>query len=200
MQVLAHLIQQFVNKSYNVDSCSPVSLRLMGTQVLQDTSAARFLLSYNFSQWSIKQFWNLVPTQTNRSLPLMDNDWLTWQSMNFHVVKTQLSWESMLFTMKSHECPCTFTEFQSQFRLGMSRETLSCKHKLNMYQHLFYIFSLVIYCRTANFYVQEIFPIFGRFTKISCSWILPEETRGHTLSLRRSSIPRFAKISCTRIA
>ncbi len=40
------------------------------------------------------------------------------------------------------------------------------------------------YCRTANFCMQEIFSNFanfGRFAKISCSWIFPEWSRGPTL-------------------
>ncbi len=57
-------------------------------------------------------------TQTNRSLPLVANNWFTWNSMNFHVVKTQLPWKSLLFTMKSHDCLCTFIDFHCPFRLG----------------------------------------------------------------------------------
>ncbi len=34
----------------------------------------------------------LTNTQTNRSLSLVANDWFTWKSMNFHVVKTQYFW------------------------------------------------------------------------------------------------------------
>ncbi len=62
------------------------------------------------------------PSQTNLSLPLIANDWLKWKSMKFHVV-TQLSWKSMLFTMKCHGCPCTFMDFHSQFRLGSNNST-----------------------------------------------------------------------------
>ena len=43
-----------------------------------------------------------------------------------------------------------------------------------------FIIGMANYCRTANFRVHEFFAIFakiGRFAKISCSWILPEQMK-----------------------
>ncbi len=61
------------------------------------------------------------------------------------------------------------------------------------YNHLVYIY---IYCRTANFRVQEIFANFvnfAKFAKISCTWILPD-------TVGTWANQKFAKISCTQIA
>ena len=101
------------NSSYGIISCLPYQKWLI-----------IWMVGLRHRVFSKLIHFHLPNAQTNRSLPLMANDWLPWKSMNFHVVKDVwygLSWKSMLFTMKFHGCPCTFMDFHSQFLLGVHK-------------------------------------------------------------------------------